>query len=128
MVGFWLRRYDPVDAIAGRRDGRPGLSVEAYRTRKVLLIVPDGTRTAPMGIVFKALHGQIGSVTRAFDVLIALGTHQPMSEAAICERLEISLNRAARQIFPESDSSIMLGTIPTLSSRSAPSPRRRSAN
>ena len=32
----------------------------------------------------------VGSVTKAFDVLIALGTHQPMSEEAICGRLDIS--------------------------------------
>jgi nickel-dependent lactate racemase len=61
-----------------------------YRNKKVLLIVPDGTRTAPVGLMFKALFDQIGGETAAFDVLIALGTHQPMSEPAICERLEIS--------------------------------------
>src|SRR5437016_9330588 len=61
-----------------------------YRDKKVLLIVPDGTRTAPVGLLFQTLHRQIGGVTKAFDVLVALGTHQPMSEAAICNRLEIS--------------------------------------
>ncbi len=63
---------------------------ESYRGQRVLLIVPDGTRTAPIGAMFKTLHAQIGAVTRQLDVLIALGTHQPMSEAAICERLELS--------------------------------------
>ena len=62
-----------------------------YRNKKVLVIVPDGTRTAPVGTVFKALVSEIGEVTSQFDILIALGTHQPMSEAAICDRLEISL-------------------------------------
>src|SRR5260370_399990 len=63
---------------------------EDYRDKRVLLIVPDGTRTAPIGLIFQALFGQIGQITKSFDVLIALGTHQPMSEAAICRRLEIS--------------------------------------
>jgi nickel-dependent lactate racemase len=63
---------------------------DAYLQKRVLLIVPDGTRTAPVGLVFKTIYEQIGRVTRAFDVLIALGTHQPMSEAAIRGRLEIS--------------------------------------
>ncbi len=62
-----------------------------YKGKRVLLIVPDATRTCPLGQVFKALHEQIGAVTAAFDVMIALGTHQPMSEEAICERLEIGL-------------------------------------
>jgi nickel-dependent lactate racemase len=65
-------------------------SPEDYRSKRVLLIVPDGTRTAPVGLLFQALHRQIGGVTKGFDVLIALGTHQPMNEEAICKRLEIS--------------------------------------
>jgi nickel-dependent lactate racemase len=65
-------------------------SPEAYRGKRVLLIVPDGTRTAPVGLLFQTLHRVIGGVTQSLDVLIALGTHQPMSESAICERLEIT--------------------------------------
>src|SRR6266403_4023293 len=61
-----------------------------YKSKRVLLIVPDGTRTAPVGLLFQTLHRQIGAVTGAFDVLIALGTHPPMSEEAICRRLEIT--------------------------------------
>jgi lactate racemase len=68
-----------------------------YRGKRVLLIVPDGTRTAPIGLLFKALHAQIGSVANAFDVLIALGTHPPMSKQAICERLEISSRERSTQ-------------------------------
>ncbi len=62
-----------------------------YRHQRVLLIVPDHTRTAPVGLLFKTIFGQIGGVTKELDVLTALGTHPPMSETAICERLEISL-------------------------------------
>lgn len=65
----------------------PGAS---YAGKRVLLIVPDGTRTAPVDLLFQALHRQIGAATAAFDILIALGTHQPMTEAAICERLGIT--------------------------------------
>jgi lactate racemase len=61
-----------------------------YRHKRVLVIVPDGTRSAPIGSVFKALHTHLGDVTDKLDVLIALGTHQPMSESAICARLEIT--------------------------------------
>ena len=34
---------------------------ENYRGRRVLLIVPDGTRTAPVGLLFKALHRPAGA-------------------------------------------------------------------
>jgi len=63
---------------------------DSYRGRRVLLIVPDGTRTAPVGLLFKTLHATIGEAAARIDVMIALGTHQPMSEEAICGRLEIS--------------------------------------
>ena len=61
-----------------------------YKDRKILLIVPDGTRTAPVGLVFKTLFGIMGAQTQAFDILVALGTHQPISDQAICARLEIT--------------------------------------
>ena len=57
--------------------------VADYRGKKVLAIVPDGTRTAPVGLLFQTLFKQIGGVTKNIDILIALGTHQPMSEGAI---------------------------------------------
>lgn len=62
----------------------------SYRGRRVLLIIPDGTRTAPIGMMFKALHDELGAVCAHFDILIALGTHPPMSEDSICRRLEIT--------------------------------------
>lgn len=62
-----------------------------YKDKKIILIVPDATRTCPLGMLFAGLFDQIGGATKHFDVMIALGTHQPMSEEAICERLEISM-------------------------------------
>jgi nickel-dependent lactate racemase len=61
-----------------------------YRDKRILLIVPDGTRTAPIGLMFRLLHEQIGAITKSLDVMIALGTHPPMTDAAIFRRLEIS--------------------------------------
>src|SRR3954471_3418181 len=62
----------------------------AYAGKRVLLIIPDGTRTAPVGLMFKTLFAQIGDAVKSLDILVALGTHQPMTEEAICGRLEIS--------------------------------------
>ncbi|HJO09166.1 MAG TPA: lactate racemase domain-containing protein, partial [Verrucomicrobiota bacterium] len=61
-----------------------------YSAHRVLLIVPDSTRTAPVGTMFKAIHDQIGTTAAALDVMIALGTHQAMSEAAIEKRLGVT--------------------------------------
>ncbi len=63
---------------------------ENYRGKRILLIVPDGTRTAPVGLLFKTLHAQIAGVTAQLDVIAALGTHQPMTDAQFNERLEIT--------------------------------------
>lgn len=64
-----------------------------YRDKRVLLIIPDHTRTAPVGLMFKNIFAQIGQVAKELDVLVALGTHPPMSEEAICGRLEISVQQ-----------------------------------
>lgn len=62
----------------------------AYEGQRVLIIIPDGTRTAPVGRIFKALHARLGPTVERMDVMVALGTHQPMSEEAICQRLEMT--------------------------------------
>jgi len=60
-----------------------------FRDKSILLIVPDGTRTAPVEMIFRPLFEEVGQAARALDALVALGTHQPMSEEAICRRLGI---------------------------------------
>jgi nickel-dependent lactate racemase len=51
--------------------------------KRVLVIIPDGTRTAPIPLFFSLLYEQLGRRVAQLDYLIALGTHQPMSEEAI---------------------------------------------
>jgi nickel-dependent lactate racemase len=62
----------------------------ALRGKRVLMIVPDHTRTAPIDVMFRVLHGLIAREAKAFDVIIALGTHPPMTDAAINQRLGIT--------------------------------------
>lgn len=61
-----------------------------FAGKRVLLIIPDGTRTAPVGALFKGLHARLHATTAGLDVIIALGTHPPMDEEAINRRLEIT--------------------------------------
>jgi nickel-dependent lactate racemase len=51
--------------------------------KRVLVIIPDSTRTAPIPLLFRLLYEQLGQRVARLDYLIALGTHQPMSEEAI---------------------------------------------
>ena len=51
--------------------------------KRVLVIIPDGTRTAPVPLMFRLLYEQFGQRVAQLDYLIALGTHPPMLHEAI---------------------------------------------
>src|SRR6266581_223643 len=51
--------------------------------KRVLVIIPDGTRTAPIPLMFRLLYEQLGRRVAQLDYLIALGTHPHMSQEAI---------------------------------------------
>lgn len=55
--------------------------------KRVLTIIPDGTRTMPMPLMFKLIEDEIGTRAAACDYLIALGTHPFMSEANLTRLL-----------------------------------------
>jgi nickel-dependent lactate racemase len=51
--------------------------------KRVLVIIPDGTRSAPIPVLFPWINALIGPRARQLDYLIALGTHPSMPEAAV---------------------------------------------
>ena len=51
--------------------------------KRVLVIIPDSTRTAPIPLLFRLLNEQLGPRVAQLHYLIALGTHPPMGEDAI---------------------------------------------
>jgi nickel-dependent lactate racemase len=51
--------------------------------KKVLIIIPDSTRTMPMPLFFRLFHEVLRERVAALDFMVALGTHQPMSEGAL---------------------------------------------
>ncbi len=67
-VRDWFQEHVPANDFAGKR---------------VLVLVPDATRTAPLPLLFDALWDRISSLVAKLDVLIALGTHPPMSKEQI---------------------------------------------
>lgn len=66
------------------------VDVAELRNRRVLLIVPDYTRTAPLPVLFPALRQLLRPEVAALDVLVALGTHPPMPEQQIRGMLGIA--------------------------------------
>jgi nickel-dependent lactate racemase len=67
-----------------------GLAQIGAQGKRVLVIIPDGTRTMPMPLMFDLFEEILGPSpggdlrrVAALDYLVALGTHQPMSDAQL---------------------------------------------
>jgi lactate racemase len=58
--------------------------------KRVIIIIPDGTRTAPIPQMFRLFHDILSGHVARLDFLIALGTHQMMSEEAINKHIGVT--------------------------------------
>jgi nickel-dependent lactate racemase len=72
-----------LDAAAIRSIVEQAADSAPFAGRRVLVIVPDGTRTMPMPLMFSLLEAILRPKTKALDYLVALGTHQPMTDAQL---------------------------------------------
>ncbi|MCA8996904.1 MAG: DUF2088 domain-containing protein [Planctomycetaceae bacterium] len=75
------------------------LPIEDFRGKKLLLIVPDQTRTAPLALLFDAVYKRLRPVVESLDVIFALGTHPPLSEQHMCKLLGIDDEERQRLFF-----------------------------
>ncbi|MDE3229975.1 MAG: DUF2088 domain-containing protein [Chloroflexota bacterium] len=74
-----------------------GFAGDTLAGKRALVIIPDGTRTAPIALLFALLGETLGQRAAQLDYLIALGTHQPMSDEAIAALVGMAADeRAAR--------------------------------
>ena len=97
-----------------------GLAQLDIAGRRVLVIVPDGTRSIPLPLFFRVVMAQLRPQTAAADVLVALGTHPPMSRAALLAHVGLTEETAAAQYadvklinhaWGDPDALTLLGTI-----------------
>jgi hypothetical protein len=58
--------------------------------KRVLIIIPDRTRTAPIPQMFRLFHELLGERVAALDYLIALGTHKLLSEESINKHVGVT--------------------------------------
>jgi nickel-dependent lactate racemase len=98
---------------------REGLGALPVDGRRVLVIIPDGTRTMPMPAMFELIERELGPRVAALDYLVALGTHAPMSDGqltALVGRPVVGGRAGARRIFnhrwDDPATYAHLGTIP----------------
>jgi len=70
--------------------------------RKILVVIPDHTRTCPLPRITRLLHQAIAPTAAKLDFLVALGTHPAMSEEMIDKLLGVEPGQRA-EAFPGSD-------------------------
>jgi len=67
--------------------------------QRVLVLLPDGTRTAPIPMLFQSICQMLHTRATQLDFMIALGTHRMMSESALESHIGLS-TKALKQIYP----------------------------
>ena len=65
-------------------------SAEEYTNQRILFIIPDHSRSAPIDVMFRVVYELLADRAKVLDFLIALGTHPPLSEKAINKRVGIT--------------------------------------
>ncbi len=64
--------------------------------KRILVIIPDLTRSCPLGTIVRCLRESIGSRADKLDFLIALGTHRPLDYSHINKLLDIEPGRRGK--------------------------------
>jgi nickel-dependent lactate racemase len=67
--------------------------------KRVCLVVPDGTRTCPLPHLMRAAHSALEGRAKEVTVVIALGTHQGMSDDHLARHLGYPPG-AAEETYP----------------------------
>ncbi len=100
---------------------RTGLATRNWRGQRVLVLIPDGTRTMPMpryfGIVRAALRAA-GAAAQTW--MVALGTHPAMDDAALSQLLGVDVHalqrdepdiRVVNHAWQDPSALVLVGTI-----------------
>ena len=89
--------------------------------KRVLIIVPDSTRTAPIPMMFRLFQDLLARRVAALDYLVALGTHQPMSDAALSHLVgqpvtkgRVGETHIFNHRWDQPETFVTLGTLPAV--------------
>jgi nickel-dependent lactate racemase len=118
LVGGPAALLSAEEVVAFVREQLAGADLDG---RSVCLLVPDGTRSCPLPLLLGAVHGAVHARVSRLTVLVALGTHVPMSDAALAAHLGYSEGGLAER-YPgtevrnhawwEPETFVTLGRIP----------------
>lgn len=105
-----------IEAIVG-----DGLGRLALNGQRVLVIIPDATRTMPLPLFFRLIARHLLPGVKALDFLVALGTHPAMSDEALLRLVGLTAEEKAahyptvrlfNHAWQAPDALITIGTIP----------------
>jgi len=87
--------------------------------KRVLIIIPDGTRSMPMPLMFSLFQEFLNERVQALDYLVALGTHQPMNDSQLGKLLgrtvtngRVDKSRIFNHEWRDPTNFAYIGTIP----------------
>jgi nickel-dependent lactate racemase len=97
------------------------LAAHPFDGRSVCVLVPDHTRTCPLPLLMRAVHRALHGRVSRLTVLVALGTHAPMTDEALAGHLGYAPGRLA-DTYPDTtvvnhewwkpEAFVDLGTVP----------------
>jgi nickel-dependent lactate racemase len=85
--------------------------------RRVLVLIPDDTRHAPIPMLYRLLNEIVGKQAKRLDFLVALGTHPPMPPAAVDRLVGVPESERGRSVsvlshcWDQPDSLVRIGVI-----------------
>jgi nickel-dependent lactate racemase len=89
--------------------------------KRVLVLIPDSTRTAPIPMMFSLFRDMLAGRVAALDYLVALGTHPPMSDTALSQLVgqpvldgRVGDTQVFNHHWDQPETFITLGTIPAV--------------
>ena len=119
MVHSAINTECALSETAVREVLKAGIADLDLEGRRVLVVIPDGTRSAPIPLFFNLLREHLGSTVEALDYLVALGTHPAMDDAAKSRLLDTTVidgmagaSRIFNHRWESPDTFATLGTIP----------------
>jgi nickel-dependent lactate racemase len=98
---------------------RSGLATFDLDRRRVLVLIPDGTRTMPMPLLCEILDQALAGRVSCLDYLIATGTHSAMNDAQLSRHLGRKVvdgvagaSRILNHVSDDPEALVVLGVIP----------------
>lgn len=91
---------------------------DRFAGRRILVLIPDGTRSIPLPMLFRHLTGLLADAAE-LTFMAALGTHQPMSRDALLAHVGLAYERdvpanvrLVNHAWHEPDTFVSLGRLP----------------